>query len=570
MLFHAMSKWLVLAVGIAIGGAAGWTAALATRNAGADAVSGPNRESAPAVSKTAASASPAPATSVDIQRLANGLDEPFPLPSTGAAADVAALERLLEESNSLPAAERQRTRFAAYLRYAALDPQAAVDRLLGAGDADDTLLWVAFTAWAMHDPDAALRRAESLSPRQRKWASSVVWSVSAREDPQRAWQETLASKSGKARTEALRSIAHFWAAAAPAEALAAIDALPEAPDKKSLRTTVLFMWMEKDQGTALQWAQQQQPEAISLMPVLLRLMDDSPAEAIELAMATDAKDRQMAVMQVIHNWARSDPRATFEWILRNQSSLHDVALAAEPLREIAETAPRQALALAKRLDKTRRRLAISAILERWASYDAPAAAAWLDSSSTELESARVAAIAAAYARQRGEEAFDWVSTQPSAHQGRAMSTIAGELAERSPQRALRLAQRIDDPQQYRKAISSIVSAWASEDPQAARRWIAANAEDGHRAALFSRLYVEWAYVDQAEAAANVLRHGDRSERDAALAATATTVARKNPDLAERLYAEIQGDEQRRSVARYFAASWRRTDPGRAERYRDER
>ena len=563
-----MSKWLVLAVGIAIGVVAGWTAALATRDAGADAVSVASRESTPAVSKTAASTSPAQATSVDIRRLANDLDEPLPAPN-GGAADVAALERLLDESNGLPAAERQRIQFAAYLRYAALDPPAAVDRLLAAGDANDVLLAVAFAAWAMQDADAAQRRVESLDLMQRDWASAAVWSVSsAHEDPRRAWQQALASKPGRARSEALQFIAHQWADAAPVDALAAINALPESQDKTVMRLTVLFEWADEDPDAAYQWARQQ--PVLDLVPTLLMLMaDDSPLKAIELAM-TDAKDRDMAVTQVIGAWAEDDPRAAFEWILSNQSSLQDVALAAKPLRRIAETAPRQALALAERLDKTGRRLATSAILEQWAANDAPAAADWLDSSRGESDGKRVATIATAYAQQRGEEAFDWVLAQAPEHRGDAMAKVTRELAKGSAQRTLDLVRRIDDPQLYAAAVGSIVSAWASEDPQAARRWIAANADDGERNALYARLYTGWALVDQAEAAANALRHGNRSERDAALAATATSVARQNPDLAERLYAEIQGDKQRRQAARYLAFWWRETDPERAERYRDER
>ena len=563
-----MFKWLVLAVGIAIGVVAGWTAALATSNAGADAVSVADRESTPAVSKTAASTSPAQATSVDIQRLANDLDEPLPAPN-GGAADVAALERLLDESNSLPPAERQRIQFTAYLRYAALDPPAAVDRLLAAGDANDVLLAVAFAAWAMQDADAAQRRVESLDLMQRDWASAAVWSVSsAHEDPRRAWQQALASKPGRARSEALQFIAHQWADAAPVDALAAINALPESQDKTVMRLTVLFEWADEDPDAAYQWAKQQ--PVLDLVPTLLMLMaDDSPLKAIELAM-TDAKDRDMAVTQVIGAWAENDPRAAFEWILSNQSSLQDVALAAKPLRRIAETAPRQALALAERLDKTGRRLATSAILEQWAANDAPAAAAWLDSSRGESDGKRVATIAAAYAQQRGEEAFDWVLAQAPEHRGDAMAKVTRELAKGSAQRTLDLVRRIDDPQLYAAAVGSIVSAWASEDPRAARRWIAANADDGERNALYARLYTGWALVDQAEAAANARRHGNRSERDAALAATATAVARQNPDLAERLYAEIQGDKQRRQAARYLAFWWRETDPERAERYRNER
>ena len=566
-----MSRWLVLVAGITVGVVVGWTVALATSNVEMDAAPVAGRESA-------ATAPPSQSALSEVQSSANDPDTSLPRsnapaevaasPNVAASTDVAALERLLDESASLPKEEQQRIQFAAYLRYAALDPQAAVDRLLGAGDVNDTLLSVAFAAWAAQDADAAWRRVETLNIVQRELASAAVWSVY--DDPQQAWQEAFAGEPGQARTEALRSIARIWAGAAPAEALAAIDALPESQDKGLMQMTVLFEWAEEDQDAALQWAQEQTARP-NLLPVLLGLMaEDSPLRAIEWAMAADAKDRQTAVTQIINGWAKSDPRTAFEWIVSNQSSLHDVSLAAKPLQKIAETAPLQALALAARLDGTHRGRATSAILEQWAANDASAAAAWLDSASGEPRAPRVATIAEAYAQQHGEEAFDWLLTQAPEHQRDAMRRVAGELAKRSPERTLDMMRRIDDPKLYDAAVESVVYAWASEDPRAARRWIAANAEDYQRASLFSALYTGWALVDQAEAATHALRHDNRWERDEALAGMTAAVVMQNPDLAERLYNGIQDDAVRRRAAIFLEVWLERTDPERAKRYRSER
>lgn len=566
-----MSKWLVLGGGIAVGAVVGWAAALVTHNVAPSAASEPTLRPVPAALKGEDAAVPSPSGSSDTVRLPPEVDSAIAHRALSQPVDAATLERLLEESNSLPKTERQRTQFALYLRYAALHPQAAVDHLLGAERANHMLLSAAFAAWATLDADAALRRADSLDVVQREWASMAVWAVSnAHDDPQRAWQETLANLSGLRRLDALRDIAFHWAETAPAEALAAINALPESLDKKQLQFIALHGWAQEDAEAALRWAQEQ-PEKDYKVPTLLHFMaEDAPLKAIELAMATDAKHRPGAVKQVIDSWAESDPQAAFEWILSNQSSLADVALAAKPLQHIAGTAPKQALALAERLDNTPRRLAISAILEQWAAHDAPAAAAWLDSSSAELDGNRVAKIAEAYAQQRGEEAFDWVLAQSSEHQRDAITKVMRELAKGAVQRTLQLVQRIDEPALRRSALESVVYAWAREDPRATRRWIATNAEDGQRPALFAQLYMEWAHLDQAEAATNARRHGNRIERDAALRAMTTAVARTNPDLAEELYDEIESPRQRQSAARYLAFWWRETDPKRAERYRDTR
>ena len=104
---------------------------------------------------------------------------------------------------------------------------------------------------------------------------------------------------------------------------------------------------------------------------------------------------------------------------------------------------------------------------------------------------------------------------------------------------------------------------------AARRWIAANAENYQRASLFSALYTGWALVDQAEAATNALRHDNRWERDHLLSSMTAAVVRQNPDLAERLYNRIQDDDVRSTAAIWMAIWLERTDPERAERYRNE-
>ena len=576
-----MSKWVLAAgivVGVLIGVVVGWTAAWVAKDAADAAAEVAVHEPAPAP-KASISASPSqfaassPAPLTTIRRLPTDLDKAVALYALVRSADVGALERLLDESATLPAADRLQMQAVIYSRYTELDPQAAVDRFLGPGVGDSLLLSLTFAAWAQHDFKAALHHAESLNVTQRQLALVAVWSAGdAFDEPQQAWQETLASKSGKIRSETLQLIAQMWAESAPLEALAAIDALPQHLDKDTLRMMAVFQWKEWDPGAALQWVQERPPpERDQLASVLVLLMaDDSPQQAMEAALNMPAEQREHVVEMVVHRWAKDDPHAAFEWILSNQSSLGDVTLDAKPLQRIAETAPRQALALAERLDDTRRRLAISAILEQWAAADAPAAAAWLDSSPDELDRARVATIARAYVQQHGEEALDWVSAQSAQHQGRAMAQVIGELAKRSAQRALNLAERIRDPNMRGEAIGRAVYAWAAEDPPAALRWVVANSdEDSRRVALISQLFGQWARVDQDDAATQALRQVNRSERDAALAAVAFAAIRKNPDLAERLYDEVQDADLRRQVASRLARWWRETDPQRIERLRNK-
>ena len=91
------------------------------------------------------------------------------------------LERLLDESEQMqPRREGRAAQSIIYSRYAELDPNAAVDRIIASGLSEHYVhsLEQVFRVWAKHDPAAALRRAETLPSIYRRLAGAAILSVS--------------------------------------------------------------------------------------------------------------------------------------------------------------------------------------------------------------------------------------------------------------------------------------------------------------------------------------------------------------------------------------------------------
>ena len=224
------------------------------------------------------------------------------------------------------------------------------------------------------------------------------------------------------------------------------------------------------------------------------------------------------------------------------------------------------MALAAGLDVTARSSVIWSVLSRWADDDPRAAAAWLDASPEKTNDA-VTAVAVGYAALDAEEAFDWLLGQPLEAQRRSAQMVISHLAEESPEAALRLIDRIDDPIAGAFATSVLVSRWAGDDPRAAVRAIV-RMGDHSRPELYRSAFSAWSSVDP-EAARAFIGQVPASGRDAATSGVLQQVLfAEDVQFAEELFDRLVDQEVRRNAATTMFFHFSRTDPERAERYRE--
>ncbi|MDE0421228.1 MAG: hypothetical protein OXK76_10150 [Gammaproteobacteria bacterium] len=542
------------------------------------------------------------------------------------AADAHGIEALLEDAAALKMGWATGV---LYRRYVELAPRAALGHLLSA-DGNPHMVTHLLLYWARNDLDAVLAFAATLTEPQRTQAGKSILDAlpdldDARQDeiarrfaveshllqmraraeagtnPEAAWQKALAIEPGQSRDRILRNIAYRWVGQDPAAALSALDSLADVGNRESWRSRLLQRWAETDHKAALQWAVSRPPSATRaslIAQVAAIAAKASPLEMLEfaetlvpterrtvassvlgvwaesdpraaLSALADMADRRLtqeAQYSLVDTWAQSDPQAAFEWARTRPASNHRTQALTIALNNVAQSDAGEALALAEDLDAVARSDVIDSVLRQWGRDDPRAAAAWLDRAPQKSHGA-VAAVAIEYARLDAGEAFDWLMAQSVEAQRQSASFVVSRLADVSPDAALEQIDRIDDLDTATIAGSRVISGWAADDPRAAVRAIARMRDDS-RPALYRSAFAAWSRYD-AEGANAFLGQIPTSVRDAAInGMLQETLFAGNVRSAERLFNRIVDEEMRRHAATTMYLHFSRTDPDRAERYRE--
>ena len=545
------------------------------------------------------------------------------------SANVRAVEDLLEESEALPE-EGGSLRSVIYLRYVQLAPRAAVSRLVAEEGDRPVELMHALAVWASEDFDAALGFVETLEPllgsqaarhiirdgeglsdsRKEQIAQrfavepylrQIQASAEARTDPASAWRNALSMQEGDSRTYALWGIAETWFNEDPVAALSALNSLPARRLRNGWQQVLLRRWAGTDREAAWDWALAQpgsERRTTLLAGVAAAAAQDSPSEMIEIVDTLDPEERRSIVQAILAAWARtdpeaalsaleemadpqltqaaqhsmitvwaqSDPRAAFDWVLAQPPSGVRPSLLQATLSAYATSDPEQALALASDVDAGRRSNVVAAIIRQWAREDPRAAAAWLDSSPDKTPAA-ISAVVGGYTKLDPEAAFDWLMDQSAGAQLQSVSTVVRAIAAKSPEAARRLIERIDDRETRQVAGSALISRWVETDPRTAVRAIARMGDEFSQR-LYLSAFQSWSGFDR-EGATAFLNQVPSSVRDWAINGILhQALFGEDIAFAERMYNRLAGDEVRQQAASMMYYFLSRTDPERAERYRE--
>ena len=627
-----MIKWVgIFAAGIAIGAAtgAGVVLLMAPDEIAYERVSasGPREVAPRAAARNAAPVSRA-ISLAEIQELPSRFDRFAAMYELLGSADVRAVEDLLEEADALPS-EGGQLRSVIYLRYVQLAPRAAVTRLVAEEGDRPVELMHALAVWASDDFDAALGFVETLQQSLQSQAAMVIIrdgeglsdsrkeqiaqrfsvephlrriqaSAEARTDPASAWRNALSMEEGESRTYALWGIADTWINEDPAAVLSALNSLPDRRQRDGWQQVLVQRWAGRDREATWDWAlaQPRAKRAMLLASVAAAVAKDSASEMLEIADTLDPEERRTIAQRVLEAWARTDPkaalaaleemadpqlsqatrrsvisswtrtdpRAAFEWVRAQPPSSGQSSLLATTLGAYANSDPERALALASSLDGGHRSKVIDTILRQWANQEPLAAAAWLDSSSDKTPAA-VSAVVGGYTKLDPEAAFDWLMDQSAGAQLQSVSIVVRAVAAKSPAAAQRLIERIDDREARKIAGSQLMSTWVETDPRAAVRAIARMDDDSSQQ-LYQSAFQSWSGFDR-EGAAAFLNQIPASSRDWAInGILLQAVYGGDTTFAERMYKRLSGDEVRQQAASMMYFFLSRTDPKRAERYRE--
>ena len=539
--------------------------------------------------------SEAPATLADTRRLSSQFEQKLALLEVLRSSDPRTMEALLDEAGALDrfSPSREFAEHAIYTRYAELDPQGALGRMV----ADEVNWWAlreVIALCAKTDPDGVLDYVDALDePHRKMLAGTILREVKGRgdiqnaiaarfslhreldraraletadTDPAGAWHAAL-SLDARSRPGSLNLIARDWARSDPVAAFEAAGTLADTQLRENVERAVVSEWMRNDRDAALDW--------------VLALPTSSHREAIATALNTLARTDYKAALDTLvelgdrvlvgrlslrmaWTWGSYDPQAAYDWAVTQASSQMLGELIHPVMSTIARSAPEDAISLASRLDDAlQRAAAFRSVFATWAQSDVRAAAQWIVASQTPSDAAYQ--LIPAYAKLDPEEAFDWLMSL-DASQHRHVDRLITETAKESPGRARQLLGRIPDGPAKDRAAKQLVTAWISVEPQAAVAEIP-RLGVAETDALFKNAFRTWCESDP-DAATAFLGRVPSASRDSAIMGVIDHALSRGNDvaLAERMYDRLISDDMRQQAAATLRSRLRGVDPGRAQRY----
>lgn len=501
----------------------------------------------------------------EILRLPNDFDQTLTLYSLLQDADGDDLERLLDEARLLrPADEGRAAASILYSRYAALDPEAAVQRIVNSGPFDQRYLYGIFVTWAKYDVDAAMAHAEELPPELRQQAGRGILSGSAQlpgqrrqeiadqfslqrqldwmdtrelidEEPAAAWQRALSSQNLD--TGLLAEVGRAWAQRDPVSALNAVAAVRDTAFRDAFSEQLIAQWASTDPEAARHWGLSQldsQTRLPLLRGVAAGIARNNTDEALNFVLGLDGRERQEAAKVVFARWAKTDPAGAADTL----TMLDDGAMFAAASGNI--------------------------ILE-WVKTDAYAAFEWLGSQDVDSRSSasrqwQVLHALRQIARSDPETALELASGLPGQGRQNAMSTAMGIWAKNDPRGAASWLEGAADVdrQAYGSLAAAVVEGLAADDPEAAFRWAWGQPVETQMSAMPALA----AFVSERslnEAARLVSRIGDADVREAAAKTLAWTWGREHPEEAVRWITREVPARERKPLLRNVFFVWARND-----------
>jgi hypothetical protein len=381
---------------------------------------------------------------------------------------------------------RNEFRAAVVRAWARVDPDALIDYVLDLDTErrDEALRTGALQAFALIDPQRALRAAEGVPGEIGTMMRSAGLMSLARDDPLAALSIAEALPAGPERQQMLSAIAHNYGRADPTAAIAWAQAL----GTPGLLGQVLSGVLRVDPERAI--------ELVFTLPAAeqSRLMQMTVANnylgSAQIAALADhmlaQSPRGRALQTLANSWARRAPADALPWLLAHPDNVpHDTIPQAG--LNLARTDPAAAIGYLDRVPRELRDDWLSAVAEGYARNDARAAASWI----------------AQYRGERGYEA--------------SVAAVAASTAEQDPLAAARLLDSIDLSQapDAPRSARAIAASWARLDAAAAASWARGLSGDAAAGAV-TAVAEQWAARDAPAARNWALSLVPGAERDAAL------------------------------------------------------
>lgn len=396
-------------------------------------------------------------------------------------------------------------------RYAELDFSAALAYALASGGAvRESWLQAIFHARARLDLDDAVDKAVTLNPSARHVAGlSILRSV---DNISATVRRSIAKRLGIP-NQMLAVSQHN-----PVDAWHEARGISDPMQRAQTQMGVVMMWARSDPSAALHASEE----------------------------ISNSQMRQAIQSEVLALLAVDDIAAALNWIDAQPEGQHDDQLTMAFISGLATKDPELAQSLITRLPEEKRDQVELAIWSQRAGSNPEGAAAWVSSRSDQNQRIGAANQLLMMLSMTSQESADrFFEALPAGEAAKVESTYLQMLARTDPGRAAQRLDQIGDEGQRYAIGSSLVSSWASTDPEEARQWIDRQPSNA-TPALYHSLGVGWAQRDVSAAQEFAVRQNSGADRDQLLAGIVSS-GQLDPDDAEQMRQRISDPALRESV-----------------------
>lgn len=462
-----------------------------------------------------------------------------------------------------------------YIRYAVLDPQAAVEHALR-NAAKPVWLAAIFKNWAQLDPDAAIERASTLHPSAKAVASRVLLQPGAGtaelglvakrldETEDLDWYRSMEASAGvPLLTPAERTLAEMEArklARRYGESHA--DAWNRAVGLEDVHVRQILT-----ERTAIDWAVEDPWASLAALDSLA--MDDLVGTVHGNASMSVRPIHMQIRTRVIEQWSDDNPDAALAWILDQDGGGMGWYIQ-RPMIELTRRSPEDAIARLAAIPDDLRPDAAGAVIRVLAHRDLDGALGLFASLDIESKSDYTHTLRRRLIENRSaDEALRWALSVDHRIRAREVPSVIADVHENDHVEALRLLESVDDPALRIAAADRLVRREARRDAVEALAWARNFRPESERSTLVVKVFDTWASQDPTAACRALLELRGGSVRDRAAVAVIGDVIRHDVHLAERLFEAIETPVQQAEAAQPLHTHFSDVEPNRrkAERYR---
>ncbi|MEI6492939.1 MAG: hypothetical protein WCO94_10355 [Verrucomicrobiota bacterium] len=397
--------------------------------------------------------------------------------------------------------------------YAEADPQGAWNFALGIkqpGMRQNAIMSV-MSNIVGKDPNRAIALADSLTePQLKMQIRSMAISGLAQKDPQRALALVTASPNAREGDSSLFMIFNQWGQKDPEAAKAAVARL-SGRQAEQARQALVSTLAQQDPKAAWAYAatlpasNSRNPYGDPRVQVIQNWAQSDPQSALKAALTIgETPQRSQAVASAVNAWAGTDFPAALSYAI----SIEDAGIRGNILQNLSQNPN------ANRKDILQAVLehvppgdtfqqAVSGVFSNWARENPSAAAA----AAMQLPAGRTFTnVASQIASQwmssttNKQEVFDWVrSLPPGEARANSMSSVFSTWSGEDPQAAARALPNLTS-EERKSVVQSVASGWGRISPNDALKWSSTLADPGERTNAIRSIVSQWAGSDPAAAA----------------------------------------------------------------------